>query len=40
MSHPKGGEGASNTIDMALAKVLKCCDHLWQALLWYGQPYI
>ncbi len=26
MSHPKGGEGASNTVEMALAKVLKCCD--------------
>ncbi len=33
MSHLKGGEGAYNTIDMALAKVLKCCDRVWQALL-------
>ncbi len=40
MSHAKGGEGASNTVEMALAKVLMCCDHLWQALLWYGWPYI
>ncbi len=28
MSHPKGGEGAFNYVETALAKVLKCCDHM------------
>ncbi len=30
MSHMKGGEGAFNYVETVLAKVCKCCDHVWQ----------
>ncbi len=34
-------EGASNCVKTALATVfVKGCDHVWQALLWYGRPYV